>query len=172
MASQYFRACLGGMDEATEKRLEEWAQSHFVTHEVARTPAGDVVLHAQRGETKSSKSHKMALRTLFQNWGVPLGVAGNDWLQLLPFEEFSEAVGQAGVTAPPRTKHEPPPGTTTQRPCGSTGRPASTERVSAPPDGTVKTPIYLTALPGGFDERAGRMYKQLLEQHRAIACAA
>ena len=26
MASQYFRACLGGVDEATEKRLEEWAE--------------------------------------------------------------------------------------------------------------------------------------------------
>ena len=170
MASQYFRACLGGVDEATEKRLEEWAERHFVTHKLARTSARDMVLHAQRGEAKPSKCHKMALRTLFQNWGVPLGAAGNDWLELLSISEFSEAVGQAGT--PPRTTHEPPLDTTTQHSCGSTGRPASAGRMSAPPDGAMKTPIYLAALPEGFDVRAGRVYKRLLEQRRAIACAA
>ena len=147
--SHYFRAVLGQLDAATEKRLSEWADANCTAHHVARTQSGEIAFCAQRPDAKTSKSHKMTLRTVWQNWGMALPVLGSEWLQLLTPEQFEAAApgaGQRPATAPPS---------------GVGGR--SADRATEP--------HAQCRLPADFDTRALAAWRALQER-RAVACAA
>ena len=173
MASEYFRVNLGALDQATEKRTAEWAQANCVAHRSVRTQDGDVVMHAQRGEKKTYKSHAMAIRTLFRNWGVPLEGAAGDWLVLLSSGQFWDAL--AGDEAPPRTEPRPWP-SDVRAACGQSPREernrsplvhqAAAGGSHVPTSDEMANATYLTRLPDGFDMRAAAMLQAL----RAVAC--
>ena len=147
MSSEYIRAALGKMDETDERRLRDWAKANCVTHRIERSPSGDVVLYAQRPEKKTSKSHKMTLRTLFQNWGTMLAIDGSVWLQLLSHEDFAKAAGDAQEPARPHV--------------------ASPEQCGVPQDGA----LFLSSLPNDFGEKSHALLMEL-RQGRVLTCAA
>ena len=142
MSSEYIRAALGKMDETDERRLGEWAKANCVAHRIERS-SGDVVLYAQRPQKKASKSHKMTLRTLFQNWGGTLAVEGSEWLRLLSHADFAQATGGAQEPLQPHPA------------CG------------VPQDGA----LFLSSLPNDFGEKSHALLMEL-RQGRALACAA
>jgi len=147
MSSEYIRAVLGNLDMTVERRLGEWAKANCVAHRLERSPSGDVVLYAQRPEKKTSKSHKMTLRTLFQNWGAMLTLEGSDWLQLLSHDDFTKAAGDA--QEPPRPHAESP------------------EQSGATKHGAV----FLSSLPHDFAEKSHALLMEL-RQGSALTCAA
>ena len=147
MSSEYIRAALGKMDETDERRLREWAKANCVAHRIERS-SGDVVLYAQRPQKKASKSHKMTLRTLFQNWGGTLAVEGSEWLRLLSHADFAQATG--GAQEPLQPQH-----------------PASPEQCGVPQDGAV----FLSSLPNDFGEKSHALLMEL-RQGRVLTCAA
>ena len=157
--SNYVWACLGRLDQNTEGRVIEWAQCAFDACRVVRAPNGLVALYARRSAPRSSKSYKMMLRTVFQNWNEPLEIEGSGWLRLLTSAEFSAAVGETSVAAAPREEQ-----------CGASGE------SDAPAEPTLSTRgghgQYLTCLSAGFDERAAMMYKELLEREQLMPCCA
>ena len=146
MSSEFIRAALGKLDEAVARRLEEWAKAHCVAHRIERSPAG-VVLYAQRHDKKSNKSHKMTLRTVFQNWGVALALEGSDWLCMLSREDFAKAVGDAR------------------------GSPRGAELALDCPCAPGEDEVFLHSLPPFFAERSHALLMEL-RQGTALACAA
>lgn len=142
--SEYFRASFGKLDQAMQSRIGEWARTNCIKHKVVHAVGGDdtdVELYAQRPEAKSSKSIKMMLRAVFQNWGSPLDAGVSDWLRLLSKSEFEEAIEEDAIQVVARARHAP---------------------VSA-----VAAPDMLSA---GFDTRAFKLYNKLLEEGRIVAC--
>ena len=134
------------MDETDERRLREWAKANCVAHKIQRS-CGDVVLYAQRPPKKTSKSHKMTLRTLFQNWGGTLAVEGSEWLRLLSHADFAQATGGAQA----QVKKNP----------------ASPEQCGVPQDGA----LFLSSLPNDFGEKSHALLMEL-RQGRVLTCAA
>ena len=125
----------------TTERLEKWAADSCAVHKLTRGPDGTATLWAQRPESRSSKSMKVMLRTVFANWKSPLQDLGPDWLVLLSPEEFASALqGHHQQKAAPLTK---PPVT------------------ASPPRDVGQT---LTALSEGFDQRSWAAWE-------AITCA-
>ena len=103
--SEYFRVCLGVMDENTKERVTDWARRNLAATELVCTPDG-IELFGQRSGAKNSKAFKMMFRTLFQNWGIALQINRSDWLELLTEAEFHEAVAAAGVDVPPQNSEQ------------------------------------------------------------------
>ena len=124
VSSEFFRASVGVLDEATTARFEHWATDNSVRHLLVLEEDGSRTLFAQRHVPKTVKSTKVCLRTVFANWGQRLADLDPAWLALLTREEF-EAVAQPQCSEPRRYVVADPAATT-----------------------------VLPALSPGFDERA------------------
>ncbi len=83
------------------QRLLEWAGANCVAHSSRRNAAGDAELYLQCRDARTSKSFKMVVRALFQNWKVPLENVRGDWVQLLSSDDFAAAVGRQALTEAP-----------------------------------------------------------------------
>ena len=88
MSSPFFCASLGALDPDTIQRLEHWAKSQPGAHVVTQVQ-GDTVLHAER-ENKPRKSHMVALRTIFKNWGESVKLEPG-FLELMSRADFEAA---------------------------------------------------------------------------------
>ena len=67
VASRYYRAFLGQLDESTQRIFQAWADSQRHGHVLAKDGDGTVVLHAEREEERQKKGHMQALRTTINN---------------------------------------------------------------------------------------------------------
>ncbi len=150
-ASEYFWATLGQLDKASVSRTAEWARANCVKHRIVHAAGGNVELYAQRPEAKSSKSFKMMMRAVFQNWGLPLDAASSDWLRLLSrseFEQVAEGVPQVAAQA----AHTP---------------------AGAAPSTAKRTLMQEAArLPADFDERSLAVWRRLQKEREMVACSA
>ena len=166
--SKYFRANLGKLDQATQSRVEEWARNQCDAYKVAHTALGDLELYAQRSAPKTCKSHKMAVRAVFQNWGIPLDGAAGDWLVLLSTDNFADAgageptgaenAQSIAASLTPRTRNGKPPALTWDR--------------QPPTPHEIANAVVLTRLSEDFDQRSIQSYKALFSQtNRETGCA-
>ena len=147
VSSEFFRASVGVLDEATTARFERWAGEHCVRHLLVLEEDGSRTLFAQRHVPKTVKSVKVCLRTVFANWAQPLADLDPAWLALLTREEFEKA-----TSAPAKAAVAQP-------------------QCSEPRRYVVADPAATTVLPAlspGFDERAAVALAAL----RTVPCAA
>ena len=147
VSSEYFRAAVGVLDEATAARFERWAGEHCVRHLLVRENDGCRTLFAQRDGARSVKSTKVCLRTVFSNFGRPLANLDPTWLVLLTREEFEDATSAPTNAVTQQQLPEPQP-----------------EVVADPVAATV-----LLSLSPGFDKRAEEAFAAL---RRTVLCAA
>ena len=147
VSSEFFRASVGVLDEATTARFERWATENSVRHLLVLEEDGSRTLFAQRHVPKTVKSTKVCLRTVFANWGQPLADLDPAWLALLTREEFEKA-----TSAPAKAAVAQPQFPELRR-------------------NDIADPAAMTVLPSlspGFDERAAVAFTAL----RMVPCAA
>ena len=150
--SEYFRVRLGALDEDTEKRVTEWAQSHLVASKVVRE-ADSVELLGRRSESKNSKALKMMIRALFQNWSIALQIDHSNWLELLTEDEFARAMTTDGAAPLPDEAR------------------AAQPRLRWPALPTLDEAGYPTHLSANFDKEATRLLQELITRGQvSVAC--
>ena len=167
--SEYFRVCLGALDEDTKERVTDWARRNLVATEIVCTSAG-IELFGQRSEAKNTKALKMMFRTLFQNWGIALQISRSDWLQLLTEAEFHEAVAAAGVDVPPQDSAQ---GTKTIVTAEEPFVPPTLRQPTLPTQHNCMQVEFRTHLSANFDKESLRLWQDLRTRGpKSVECAA
>ena len=135
VSSEFFRASVGALDEATEARFGRWALENCLRHLLVRENDGCLTLFAKRNVPRTLKSTKVCLRTVFSNFGQPLACVDPSWLVLLTRAEFEEATSAYAKAEEQPQCSEP-----------------RLEVAAGPAETTV-----LLSLSPGFDERAAAL---------------
>ena len=104
--SRFFRANLGKLELDTIKRIEAWASAQPGKHVLTQIDE-NTVLHGER-EDKPRKSHMVALRTTFKNWGESNKLE-QGFLTLISRDEFDAATQAVTPQEPsvPSARTEP-----------------------------------------------------------------
>ena len=90
--SRYYRAELGLLDSNTQETFVAWAQSQRHRHVVTNDDDGQILLYAEREQSRPAKSHMTSLRTsLTQHWKINVQLLPGS-LNLFSEEDFHEAL--------------------------------------------------------------------------------
>jgi hypothetical protein len=90
--SRYYKAKLGLLDSSTQESFVAWAQSQSHRHVLTNDDDGQVLLYAEREQSRPAKSHMASLRTsLTQHWKINVQLLPGS-LNLLSEEGFHEAL--------------------------------------------------------------------------------